>query len=159
MDNKKEIGNPYGAGRYGYTRSSKDSEAMLFGTEARFEAECGRWFEYMGGGYACWRDGKALQEADDADLYYFHRDNPEIECRESMYDFEYGDTRDDVSHAFFYIAEYEKNRYRTFSFSLDDISRQEMNEYIEAMEKWHVTGEFDAGPYRGIPNYGPWEAG
>lgn len=34
-----------------------------------------------------------------------------------------------------------------------------MNEYIEAMEKWHVTGEFDAGPYRGIPNYGPWEAG
>lgn len=158
MNNKKENGNPYGAGQYGYTRSSGNSEAMIFGTAATFDETCGRWFEYMGCGYACVRDGIALQEADDADLYYFHRDNPTISCRESMYDLQYGDTREDVSYGFIFLAEYEATRFRTFSFSVDDISMHDMNEYIDAVEKWHITGEFNVGPYNGIPEYRPWEA-
>jgi hypothetical protein len=33
-----------------------------------------------------------------------------------------------------------------------------MNEYIEAVKKWHATGELNIGPYSGIPQYRPWEA-
>ena len=158
MVEKKKSGNPQGAGMYCIIRSSEDSGAMWLGDRAEFNVECGRWFEYMGCGYGCWRDGKYLQEADDMDLYYFHRDHPEIKCREAMYDFQYGDTRDDVSYAFVFLAEYEEKRVRTFSYSLDDISREEMNLHIEAIKKWHATGELNVGPYSGIPEYRPWEA-
>ncbi len=56
------------------------------------------------------------------------------------------------------LAEYEQTRYRTFVFFLDNILRAEMNEYMEAVEKWHKTGELNIGPYQGIPEYGLWEA-
>lgn len=158
MVEKKKSGNPQGAGMYCTIRSSQDSAAMLLGDRADFDIHCSRWFEYMGCRYENWRDGKYQQEADDTDLYYFHCDHLEINCRESMYDFQFGDTRDDVSYAFVFLAEYEEKRVRTFSFSLDDISRQEMNEYIEALKKWHATGELNVGPYSGVPEYRPWEA-
>ena len=157
MSNKKEIGNPYGAGRYSYTRSSTDSGAMLLDDQARFDPKSNRWFEHMGCGYACERDGIALQEADDADLYDFHRDNPKINCRESMYDLQYGDTRAEVAHAFFLLMEYAGGKYRSFYFGLDDVSMQEMEKYIAAVENWHSTGELNIGPHHGCPNYGDWE--
>ena len=158
MVEKKKSGNPQGAGMYCAIRSSEDSAAMLLGDRAEFDIQCSRWFEYLGCGYECWRDGKYQQEADDADLYSFHRDHPEITCRESMYDFQFGDTEDVVSYAFMFLAEYEEKRVRMFSFSLGDISCQEMNEYIKALKKWHATGELNVGPYSGVPKYRPWEA-
>lgn len=158
MVNKKRSGNPQGAGKYCTIRSSKNSAAMLLGDRAKFDIQCDRWFEYIGCGYECWREAKYQQDADDTDLYYFHKHHPEIKCRESLYDFQYGETYEDVSHALVLLAEYEQTRFRMFTFSLDDISICEMNAYIEAVEKWHATGELNVGPYRGIPQYGPWEA-
>lgn len=157
MDNMIEFGNPYGAGRYGYIRSAEDSEAMMSGTEARFDSDHNRWFEYMGCGYACGRDGQALQEADDYDLYYFHKDHPKINCKESFHDLEYGNTRNEVAYAYFLLMEYVGNKHRTFSFHLENITMQEAKEYIAAVESWHCTGELNIGPFSSCPCYGHWE--
>ena len=150
-------GNPYGAGRYRYIRSSQDSNALFLGKEAGFDPEYNLWIEYMGCGYACWRDGKALTEADEIDLYEFHRKHPRINCRESYIDYEYGNTRDEVAYAFVCLTEYRGTMDRCFSFSLTDIPLQEVEKYIDAMERWHRTGEFNVGPYNGSPAYDPWE--
>lgn len=156
MDNIIENGNPYGAGRYCFTRSSETSEAMMLGDEAQFDLTCYRWFEYMGCGYAHWRDGKAFQEADDMDLYYFHKEHPAINCRESSYDLEYGNTRDEVAYASFLLMEYVDTRHRFFSFDTENITMAEAMKYVDAIEDWHRTGELNAGPYHGCPEYSSW---
>ena len=156
IDEEAPVGNPRGAGRYRYTRSSQDSNALFLGKEAGFDPEYNLWIEYMGCGYACWRDGKALTEADEIDLYEFHRTHPLINCKESYIDYEYGNTRDEVAYAFVCLTEYRGTMHRCFSFSLTDVSLQEVEKYIDAIEMWHRTGEFNVGPYSGSPAYDPW---
>lgn len=155
-EEEQASGNPYGAGRYCYIRSSMDSSCLFLGNEAGFDSEYNLWYEYIGCGYACERDGIALQEADDIDLYHLHKEYPEMICKESHYDFTYGDTRDEVSWASFSLTECEGGRERTFYFDLENISMLEAKEYVSAIEKWHRTGEFNIGPYRGIPSYTAW---
>lgn len=150
-------GNPYGAGRYRYSRSSEDCEAMLLGDDAEFNGKYNRWFEYMGCGYACSRDGQAMMEADEIDMWDFHTENPQVNCREGFFDLEYGDTDKDVAFAFIYLTEYEAGKHRSFSFSLADISMSEMEKYIAAIETWHGTGKFNIGQYHGIPAYDSWD--
>lgn len=150
-------GNPYGAGRYGEMRSSKDSKALVLGEEAGFDPDYNLWYEYSGCGYCCERDGIALQEQDAIELSLFHQEYPQMVCKESQFDLTYGDTRDDVSYIYFCLKEREGGMMRTFSFSLNDITMQEANEYIEAMKMWHRTGKFNIGPYNSIPKYDPWE--
>ena len=157
LDESEDVsGNPYGAGRYGYIRSSKNSKFMILGDEAKYEPEFNMWFEYMGCGYACWRDGKALQEADEIDLYLFHDKHPKINCKESFYDFEYGNTRNDVAYALFILTEYKGTLYRTFHFNLQNITLQKSKEYIAAIEAWHHTGELNVDSFNGIPQFSFW---
>lgn len=151
-----EYGNPNGAGRYRYIRSSEDKNAMMYRKQAEFDLLSGRWFEQFGCGYAHWRDGKASCEADDIDQEDFHYEHPNITCKESFYEIEYGNTRDEAAYAFFFMAECEGRKIRDFAFSCNDITMAEVNEYISALEDWHRTGEFNAGQYRGIPQYDPW---
>lgn len=153
----EEYGNPYGAGRYGYIRSSKDNSYLFLGDEAGFDPEYNLWYEYIGCGYACERDGIALQEADDMDLFYLYKEYPDMTCKESHYDFTYGNTRDEVSWASFSLTEHEGGKKRTFYFHLENISMLEAKEYVAALEKWHRTGELNIGPYNGSPTYNPWE--
>ena len=148
---------PRDSGRYSFIRSSEHSEAMMMGEEARFIDEYNRWIEYIGCGYACERDAWALREADEIDSMEFYKDITHLDFKEAFYDFQYGDTYDEVSHAFFYLTEYVGNQERTFTFSLDDRPLQEVKDYVAAIEKWHCTGELNIGPYTGVPNYRPWE--
>jgi hypothetical protein len=156
MNTEIEFGNPRGAGVYGYIRSAEDSDFMMLGEEARYDSDSNRWFEYMGCGYACWRDGKALQDADDFDLQYFHDAHPRMRCRESFHELEYGNTRDDVSHALFLLMEYDKSKSRTFSFNLDNVTMAQAKEYIAAVEEWHITGDLRIGALTFSPCCGPW---
>ena len=144
------------AGRYCWTRSSEDPKAMMRGKRADFNSKVGRWFESMGCGYACWRDGKYFQEEDIMSIDDFHDSHPNITCRESCYDLEYGDTEDDVRYAWFYLEEYEGKKHRTFDISMLDIPMSTAEEYIAAIEEWHRTGEFNIDQYHGCPNFSPW---
>lgn len=166
MENMKEIyldeededdvdGNLYDVGRYRYTRSSEDRDAMM-GENASFISACNRWFESFGCGYTCERDGRASMEADDWDLTDFHYEHPLVNCKEAFFELTYGNTEDSVSRAFFFLQEYVGQKNRTFDFCLYDISLQEADDYIAAIEKWHCTGEFNIGPYSGLPAYTPW---
>lgn len=157
MDNKKEIGNPYGAGRYGYIRSSEDCDALISGRDARFELSCNRWIEHIWCGYACWRDGKANQEWDDLYRAEILENHPSITFMEAFYELEYGDTRDQVANAWFLLEDHKANRHRFFDFEINNVSMQEFEEYIGALENWHMTGELNAGPYTGVPMFGPWK--
>ncbi len=149
-------GNPYGAGFYTYIRSAENSDWMMMGADARFDADSNTWFEYMGGGYACWRDGKALQEADELDMDDFHSEHPEMKCRESFFDLEYGETRDDITDGLFILAEYDGAKHRSFSFNLKDVTLTQAKEYVALVEAWHTTGELHLGPLSCNPCQGPW---
>ena len=161
MNNEIEYDEEYmsypDVGRYKYMRSSEKPIGMLKGKKADYNQECNCWFESFGGGFCCWRDARALQEADDFDLMEFHHKRPYINCKESFFELEYGKTEDTVSRAFFFLQEYAGRKDRSFSFCLYDISLQEANEHIAALEEWHCTGELNVGPYSGIPEYEPWK--
>ena len=144
MTNTLEFGNPYGAGRYLTIRSSTDVNAMTCGSKAPFDANCGRYFEYYGGGYSCGRDGQAFQEQDDIDIETFKAEHPGAHYRETHYDFVYGNTREEVADAFFYLHEYAGYKYRGTGFSLDDLSMEEAMAYAGLLEDWHRTGNIDA---------------
>ena len=157
MENMTEDGNPYGAGRYRFMRSSEDRSAMMWGNMTRYDQTSNRWVESFGCGYNCARDGVASAEADEFDIMDFHREHPRIHCRESFFELEYGDTRELVAYAFFFVQEYAGRQTRYFSCSFSDISIQEANEYIAALEEWHHTGALNVGLYHGEPQYGPWK--
>ena len=157
MDNKKEIGNPYGAGRYGYIRSSEDCEAMILGRKACFELSCNRWIEHIWRGYACWRDGKAELEWDGLYRDEFLEEHPLISYMEAFYELEYGNTRDEVATAWFCLKDRKGKKHRAFHFEISNVSMQEFDEYIAALKKWHMTGELNIGAYTGVPEFGPWQ--
>jgi hypothetical protein len=121
---------------------------MMSGEAAQFDEEQGIWIEYTVCDYGCYRDGKALQEADELDLEAFHRTHPQMQCKESFYDLEYGKTGDDVLSVFWILTEYENGKCRTFSFGMDHTTMQEFRSCQEAVEAWHRTGNLDL---QGIP--------
>ena len=153
---KIEIGNPYGAGRYGYIRSSEDREALLSDENVEYDASSKRWFEHIWCGYACGRDGIAFQEWDELELDAFYKERPHVNYREGYYDFQYGFTRKRISEVFFILKEKKGSKDRTFSFQLKRISMKKFEEYLAAIEEWNRTGELNIGPYKGVPNYDRW---
>lgn len=155
-DEEVASGNPHGAGFYNYIRSAEDSDWMMMGEEARFDADSNTWFEYMGCGFACERDGIGLQEADEIDMYLFHKEHPQMKCRETFFEFVYGNTRDEVSCGLFVLTEYDGAKHRSFSFNLKDISLAQAKEYVALVEEWHATGELHLGPLSCRPCQGPW---
>jgi hypothetical protein len=149
-------GNPYGAGFYTFIRSAEDSAWMMMGDEARFDSASNTWFEYMGCGYACERDGIGLQEADEIDMYHFHKEHPQMKCRETFFDLVYGRTRDEVALGLFVLTEYDGAKSRSFSFDLKDVTLAQAKEYVALVEAWHATGELCLGPLKCNPCQGPW---
>lgn len=156
MNDKIEYVQYPDVGRYKYMRSSETSISMLKGKKADYNEKYNRWFESFGGGFAGWSDARAMQEADDLELAELHYMQPNMNCKESFFELEYGETKGSVLRAFFFLQEYTGCKDRDFGFCLYDISLQEANEYIAAIEKWHCTGELNIGPYHGLPAYGPW---
>ena len=152
----EEYGNPYGAGRYGYIRSSKNCKALIRGKNAQFNSEHNRWFEHIRCAYTCWRDGRAEQEYDDMYRDQLEKKRPLISYREAFYELEYGNSRDEVASMMVILTDCTKGNHRSFHFDLDNITMHEAQEYIDALENWSYTGELNIGPYRGIPAYGPW---
>lgn len=157
MNSELEFGNPDGAGRYGYIRSAKDYNDLISGKDARFDAESKRWFEHIYCGYACWRDGKASQEFDGVFLDEFEKEHPQAWYKEVFYDFQYGDTRDHVSLAIFWLTENEGEKYRDFTFELKDTTMKRLEECLVAVEKWHCTGELAFDDFSFTPCYGQWK--
>lgn len=153
---KIQFGNPHGAGRYGYIRSSEDREALISGESAQYDTDSKRWFEYIQCGYACGRDGIASQEWDDLYLDEFYKERPQADFREAYYDFRYGFTRRRISDVIFILKEKQGNRHRTFDFDLSKITMKEFEEYLTAIQEWHRTGELNIGVYKGVPHYDRW---
>lgn len=155
---KDEVqGNPYGAGRYGIIRSSLNSNAMIAGEDAEYNAEYSRWFEYRGCGYACEEDGWALEEQDDLEIADFHNNHPTIKCRETYFEMTYGNTREEIATAHFLLLEYSGKLHRDFSFDLTDVSVESVKECVDSVEAWHCTGELKMGNFSTRPCDGPWK--
>ena len=152
----EEDGNPSGAGRYGFIRSSEDCEALIRGKNAEFRPESNRWFEHIYCGYACWRDGQAELEYDDIEREEFHKEHPQIHYKEAFYDFQYGDTWDSVATASFWLEEREGPMYREFHFNVKDITRKQLDECFTAIENWQCTGELILWHFSTFPCTGPW---
>lgn len=153
---KMEFGNPRGAGRYGYIRSSEDCDALITNEDAQYDTNSKRWFEHIHCGYACGRDGIASQEWDDLYLDEYYKERPEANFREAYYDFQYGFTRKTISEGMFILKERLGGRHRTFDFDVSRITMAEFEAYISAIEEWHRTGELNIGPYKGVPHYDRW---
>ena len=153
---KMQLGNPHGAGRYGYIRSSEEREALISDESAQYDTDSKRWFEYIQCGYACGRDGIASREWDDLYLDEFYKSRPQVSYKEAYYDFQYGVTRNRISDVMIILKEKQGDRHRTFDFDLSKISMKEFEAYLAAIEEWHRTGELNIGPYKGVPNYDRW---
>lgn len=150
-------GNPYGAGRYGFIRSSEDWKALIRGKEAEFRIESGRWFEHNYCCYSCWRDGQADLEFDGVARDEFDKEHPLTNYMEAFYELEYGDTQDQISEVSFHLSEHEGPKYREFHFDLKDITEDQLEECFAAIEKWHCTGELELWHFSTYPCIGQWK--
>lgn len=152
-----ECGNPYGAGRYGFIRSSKDWQALIRGKEAEFRPESNRWFEHIYCCYSCWRDGQADLEFDGEARDKFDEEHSLANYMEAFYELEYGDTRNQVAEVSFHLSEHEGPKYREFHFDLKDISKDQLEECFVAIEKWQCTGKLELWHFSTYPCVGPWK--
>lgn len=149
-------GNPYGAGGFGFIRSATSKRSLVYGDSAEYNRSCNRWFEYVTSGFSCGADGDYEDDWYALDREDFDRKHPRISYKEVYYRFTYGNTRDEIAEAMFLLIEQNKGKHRTFSFALENITKQKFQKYFEAIENWHCTGELNIGPYSGLPAYGPW---
>ena len=147
---------PCGAGGFGFIRSATSKRSLVYREIAEYNRSCNRWFEYITGGFA------GAADADYEDDWYaldrddFDRKHPHIVYKEAYCRFTYGNTRDEIAEAMFLLIVQNHGKRKTFSFNLENISKQEFDEYFAAIESWHCTGELNIGPYSGLPAYGPW---
>jgi hypothetical protein len=152
-----EGGNFYGAGGFGYIRSSKSKKSLVYQESAEYNSSCNRWFEYLKGGFSCEADSDleddwyALYRAD------FDRKHPRITYKEAYYRFTYGNTRDEIADVMFLLIEQNRGKSRTFSFDMENITKQEFQKYFEAIEHWHCTGELNVGEFKGTPPFTTWK--
>ena len=82
--------------------------------------------------------------------------HPHLAYKEAYYHFRYGKTKAEIAEVMFLLSEKNGRMSRTFDFDLDNISLQELKEYIVAIEEWHRTGEQNIGAFSGEPRFGPW---
>ena len=127
-------------GRYYYLRSSRDRRAMMFDEGTMYDPVGKLWFERFGGGYCDYKDAMACQEADDEDIIRFWRSHRGLQGRESFCDIWYGNNENEIKHALFYLVEYKFGMCRSYSFTVKDVTRQELNEIETAVKAWHVSG-------------------
>ncbi len=149
-------GNPYGAGGFGFIRSATSKRSLVYKEIAEYNPRCNKWFEYITYGCSCGADCDYEGDWYALDRDDFDRKHPRIVYKEAYYRFTYGDTRDEVAEAMILLIDHNKGKSRMFSFNLENITKQEFQEYFEAIENWHCTGELNIGPYHGLPAYGPW---
>lgn len=128
-------------GYYSIIRSSEDEGAMIHWNKPEYDENCNRWFESCGCGFACWRDGQALQEADDMEVWEFHLENPDICVRESYCEIEYGKKDNIIKNVNFLLLDYCGKRNRSFSFEISNVSKEELMEWEAAVRNWHATGD------------------
>lgn len=151
------VGNPYGAGGFGFIRSATSKKSLVYQESAEYNSSCNRWFEYLKGGFSCEADSDleddwyALYRAD------FDRKHPRITYKEAYYRFTYGNTRDEIADVMFLLIEQNRGKSRTFSFDMENITKQEFQKYFEAIEHWHCTGELNVGEFKGTPPFTTWK--
>lgn len=152
-----KIDNPYSAGRYGAMQSSEDRDALFTGCCAKYDTASNLWFKDYWCGYSCLHNGKESMEWYFDDKNEFYRNRPHACYKESFYNLVYGETQTQIDYVVFDLEEVQGEKYRAFSFDLENTTMQEFEEYLAAMEKWHRTGELNIGPYKGVPHYEPWQ--
>lgn len=148
---------PYGAGGFGFIRSSKKKKALPYKESAEWDKESQRWFEYVQGAFSCGADEDAEEDWYALDRQDYDCRHPHIAYKEAYYHFRYGKTKAEVAEAIFHLIEKNGNMDRTFRFNLDNVSMQELEEYITAIEGWHRTGKLNIGNFSGEPKFGPWK--
>ena len=140
-------------GCYGIVRSARSKRGMIYWNEPEFDSNCGRWFETCGCHFASWRDERALMEADEMDMAYFHDENPKISCRESTYTVEFGDEPDVMDEMWICLVEYVKGSRKYWSFTLEQIPKDTVKTADEAIWHWHRTGEVDTAAFGCEPDW------
>lgn len=151
------IENPYGAGGFGFIRSSKKRKALPYKECAEWGKKSQRWFEHIQSSFSCGADENAEEDWYALDREGYDIRHPYIEYKEAYYHFRYGKTKAEIAEAIFLLIEKKGNMNRTFSFDLDNISLQELKEYITAIEEWHRTGELNIGEFNGNPRFSSWK--
>lgn len=76
--------------------------------------------------------------------------------KDVFYYLQYGDTRDQVAYVEFFMSEYEGSGKREFDFTLENISMQQFDACIAAIENWHYSGELVLGDFSTYACPGPW---
>ena len=151
-------GNLHGAGGFGFIRSATSKKSLVYKEIAEYNRSCNRWFEYIASGFSCSADSDYEDDWYALDREAFDRKHPRIIYKEAYYRYTYGNSREEITEALILLIEKNKEKHRTFSFNLENITKQEFQKYFEAIEKWHCTGELNIGPYSGAPAYGPWRS-
>ena len=148
--------NNTGKGRYFYMRSSEDRAAACCWGEPEYDEKSERWYESCGCGFACYRDGIALQEDTDLGVEQFNNAHPQIKVKETTFELIYDDDTKQTSEITVVLVERDKGRTRSYSFTVEHASPQRVDEIIEGIRCWHCSGELHIGDFSCYPCSGAW---
>ena len=148
--------NNVGKGKYFIIRSSESKEAIGCWGEPEFEEEGGRWYESCGCGFACYRDGAALQEMDDLNVETFNNEHPGIVVKETFCELVYNDSEGRTSDVEVILVERNNGKNRSFSFTIEHADKRRIDEILEGIRGWHSDGYLRIGDFISYGCCGAW---
>lgn len=129
-------------GRFGFIRSSKDFEEMVLGEDAFYDEKNDLWYEHVT--YELkGNEGEETQWSVRGILWDdFVDGNPKQNCRETHYYFTYGEGFNGLKGGYIEFNEYKGTTSVQSWRNIDEITQDNVDEYLNAIMRWHITGKF-----------------
>ena len=129
-------------GRFGFIRSSEDVNEMMLGDGAFYDKKNNLWYEHV----MYELDGNEGEDTqwsvNGIPLDDFIEEAPEKNCRGTWYNFRYGEGTDGFKGGYIKFYTRKGLESREFCLEIEEITQENVEEYIDAIMHWHITGEF-----------------
>lgn len=129
-------------GRFGFIRSSKDFEEMVLGEDAFYDEKNDLWYEHA----MCELKGDEGEETqwsvNGILLGDFIDGKPTQNCRETHYYFAYGEGFNGFKGGCIEFNEHNGLTTVQSWRNIDEITQENVDEYLNAIMRWHITGKF-----------------
>ena len=129
-------------GRFGFIRSSEDVNEMMLGDGAFYDQKNNLWYEHVGHTWDGNEDEETRWGVHGMTLDDFIEEAPRTNCRETWYDFRYGEGFDGYKGGYIEFNTHTALERRVFTLDIEEVTLENVKEYIDAIMYWHITGEF-----------------
>lgn len=138
-------------GSFQIIRSSTSRKAMVSGNPKYYDSARKLWFESQDGEFSDWTDVDLIALNNAFKTEAFRQSHPNVTIRESSWEIMDGGSDTVVPIALFCLTELGGKNQLAFSFTINNATVDELEEWKEAVLKWHFCGELRHGHFSWNP--------